>query len=405
MFHAAGRLPHVLPTSAYHAPEAWAAEVSGVFQDSWHLVATTSELRRSGSFVTVPLLGRSLHIRNQAGQLQALSNTCLHRHCLIRSERRGHADKLRCQYHGWEYDAEGRAARIPEPKNFAPFEGPRLQLQPFRVETCGQLVFVCLSPTAPSLSEFLGPLAEWMQPRTGADYEVIFATERDYPCNWKIAVENTLEAYHVPAVHPQSFKEDPGESRSEHVLESRYTSFRTNLPFADALSDASFLWWQRQILRWIGAPVTGEYRHHHAFPHVLFSHTDSGVVCHCIIPTGPTTSRGIIRMLGRVGTSPWFWKRWPARGWGHIEAAVANWILKEDLTMYQPIQAGYESSRVPGMLGRCEERLHRFQQFIADHCGPAGAHHSPQTTGPSFDTAGCNSEQSVTSQPGCGDAN
>ena len=38
--------------------------------------------------------------------------------------------------------------------------------------------------------------------------------------NWKVPIENTLEAYHVPLVHPNTFRENPGSERATHVLES-----------------------------------------------------------------------------------------------------------------------------------------------------------------------------------------
>jgi choline monooxygenase len=65
---------------------------------------------------------------------------------------------------------------------------------------------VCLNPSAPALSTALGaivgetahlPLERMRHVRT-VDYEIA--------CNWKVYVDNYVEGYHIPIVHPELFR-------------------------------------------------------------------------------------------------------------------------------------------------------------------------------------------------------
>src|SRR5580704_8589668 len=136
MYISDSRLPHVLPPSAYWSEDFSQAETAALFQKGWHLVGTTAELSRPGDFLTCVLFGIPIQVRNFDGELHALSNVCAHRHCLISGRTAGHSEHLQCQYHGWEYDATGRTRRIPEPKEFVPFDRDAARLPVYRVAKC-----------------------------------------------------------------------------------------------------------------------------------------------------------------------------------------------------------------------------------------------------------------------------
>jgi phenylpropionate dioxygenase-like ring-hydroxylating dioxygenase large terminal subunit len=365
MFVNTTSLPHLLTPADYFSVEQHDRERQAIFGTAWHLVGTTDELSRDGDFLTVDVLGQSVQIRNFAGQCVAFSNVCAHRHCLLTHEHRGNSSQPRCQYHGWEYRADGRTARIPQAKNFAGINRDTLRLPIYRVETCGQLLFVSLEPEGQGLPEFLGPLYETCKQRFGPPWSLFLRADTDYPVNWKIPVENSLEAYHVPYIHPQTFGEDPGDARSQHVLNERNTSFGTQLPF-DAHSRIDN-WFQRGeawFLRRLGLQPTGEYWQHHVFPNLLLSFTDAVSLCHAVVPTGPASSRAIVRQFGLNGTGCPAGAQILAAGWGRIAAQITRRILLEDQALYPDIQAGLKCSSHAGILGRCEERIHRFQQVI-----------------------------------------
>lgn len=358
------RLPQVLPPSSYWSDDHYASELQSLHLPGWHLVGCVEELARSGDFLTFDLLGHPVQLRNFDGQLRALSNVCVHRHCLLTHQPRGRSARMHCQYHGWEYGPDGSPRKIPSPKNFVPHEGQREALSSYRVAVCGQLVFISLQQDGPDLQAYLGEFFELVEQRFGSRWRRSLSWNPSYPANWKIPIENTLEAYHVPYVHPNTFREDPGEARSVHRIASRHTTFETSLPFSShSRLDA---WYQRvegAVVRSLGAEPCRAYAHHHLFPNLLFSFTDASSFCHCVVPTGPRTSQAVVYQFGRC--EDWRGLRRGMAGvWGRLAAAVTRRVLSEDMALFADIQRGLEASPHGGVLGRCEERIHAFQAYV-----------------------------------------
>ena len=366
MFVSQSRLPHLLPPSSYWCDRASEDERDLVLKKSWHVVSTKAELANAGDFITRNILGIPVQIRNFEGVLHALSNVCAHRHAVICSEPSGNSATMKCQYHGWEYQPDGSTGRIPQPKNFVPFDAPRPCLPQYSVATAGQLVFLNLSPDARPLRDFLGEdFYTQLEEHFGDQWTLSMKWWPDYPVNWKIPIENSLEAYHVPTVHPKTFVADPGDDRSEHVLLAHRTAFGTLLPFSPhSRVHALFQRLEGAFIKSLGHKPTNTYRQHHVFPNLLFSFTDAISLAKCILPTGPTSCTATVFQFGRLprrkGTIMKLW----AKLWAWLSASITKKILGEDLEIFGSIQAGLQASSQPGILGRCEERIHHFQEFL-----------------------------------------
>lgn len=376
MYQSPRHLPHLLPPSAYWSADQHTEELAGLFLPTWHLVGSQRELSRPGDFLTVDLFGYAIQVRNFDGELRALSNVCAHRHCLLTSDRNGSSPTMRCQYHGWEYRPDGRTGHIPEPKNFVPFDREAHRLPAYRVDSCGQLVFVSLAQQGPSLEEHLGEHHDLLRDRFDDRWRECLAQNSVYRANWKVPVENSLEAYHVPSVHPSTFRDDPGEARTTHVLRDDATILTTQLPFAS--EHRRDVWIQRLqtlVTRGIGITPSSEYTHLHVFPNLLVSFTDLTSFCQSLLPLTATTAHAVVRQFGSQGTRRLPPAGWVAKLWGQGLAGVTTRILAEDARMFAAIQRGLECSPHRGTLGRAEERVHAFQRHI--HTSMAGRAASP----------------------------
>ncbi len=364
MYISQSKLPHLLAPDRYFNANAHAAE-SDLLRRCWHLVGTTAELARDGDFITTNIAGVAIHVRNFRGSLCALSNVCAHRHALICSSPCGNSPTMHCQYHGWEYQADGRTGKIPEPKNFVPFDRDTLRLPQYPLETIGQLVFVNPNGQAPTLTEYFGEdFYQVLVDRFSDAWSLSLKWQSDYDANWKVPVENSLESYHVPNVHPTTFREDPGSDRSEHGLENNRTWFRTQLPFSPhSWLDATFQRFEGRFVRWLGYDVSDRYEQHHFFPNLLFSFTDAISLCQCVLPTAANRSRAVVRQFGRVAKSSNLRNK-VAGWWNNLKAKITGHILQEDVRMFASIQGGLELSPHAGVLGICEERIHRFQEYL-----------------------------------------
>ncbi len=340
-------------------------------REAWHFVGTVDQLARPGDFLTLSLLGREIQIRNFDGNLRAYMNVCAHRHCLLTSQPAGNSPTMRCQYHGWEYGPDGRTRKIPCAKDLAPIDRDQLQLDEFTSGPSASSFFVCLVPNGPSLKEFLGPIFGLVQERFGAHWQRSYRGEFFYDANWKVAIENSLEAYHVESIHPETFRSAPENRGPEHCLNERHTSFTTDMPFAaHHRLDRWFHRFEARCVQWFGGALTGKYQQHHVFPNLLFSFTDAISLVHAVTPRSrPSRDRGVSIQYyrGRRSTI----RRWIAKGLGRLEAVILRRIMNEDVSLYPQIQQGLASSPHRGTLARSEERIHAFQSFLAAALRPA----------------------------------
>lgn len=355
-----------LPPRMFFADDAVALEQQRVFETTWQMVGLASSIGEPGQYLSTDIGRVPVVVRNFDGQLIALKNVCAHRHCSLVVSAHGKSEKLKCPYHGWEYGADGRTRRIPAARNFPDFDRERYKLPAFPLEQCGDLLFVRLVEKGPSLREWLGELYGRFEKWTSLPYGKHAVTRTmSLPVNWKIPIEGSLESYHIPEVHPQTFGEDPGESKSEHSLAKYTTSFFTafNTP---RLIDKLLKVYERFILTILGATFDPSYEHHHVFPNLLISHTSSLTLVQTVRPVTGDACITEVRQYSRQSLRNNPISRGTAFLWGRFLSALTLKILKEDISIFPHVQRGERAATERSILGRCEERLFAFEKFIDD---------------------------------------
>ncbi len=355
-----------LPPSAYYDPAQAELEKQHVFSDAWHLVSTATSLAKHGQFVAMMLLGTPVVVRNFNGEIVALRNVCAHRQAIIARKPSGCSPTLKCPYHGWEYGSDGKTRKLPGATNFPKFQQDRYCLDKFHVAQCGDLVFVRLSDTGPSLREWIGDhydlYARWF---SVPDYWQSLNAQYEISANWKIPVEGSLESYHIPCVHEKTFHEDPGEKASTHDFFPTGTSFQT-IFLAPRFIDRLLRVVERIVLKVADTPQNHVYDHHHIFPHLLISHNDVVSVAQAVFPVDENHSFTLVMQYGLEPKRKRWWRKQVTRAMSRLTAALTKTILAEDRDVFPLVQAGVEGARKTGILGRCEERLFAIQKYIAD---------------------------------------
>jgi choline monooxygenase len=203
--------PHIetaetLPARLYTDPAVLELEKSRIFARTWQLVGRRDHVTATGDFFTAEIAGEAIVVAREGDRLRAFHNVCLHRGGPV-AARCGSRRSLQCRYHGWTYSLGGRLLRAPEMEGVAGFSPEEMRLREVRVESWGPLVFANLDPAAPPLATWL---ADVMARTAGLGVDGMrHLARRDYviACNWKIYVDNYLEAYHVPMVHPGLYAE------------------------------------------------------------------------------------------------------------------------------------------------------------------------------------------------------
>ncbi|MGI9327525.1 MAG: aromatic ring-hydroxylating oxygenase subunit alpha [Pseudomonadales bacterium] len=197
-----------LPFSAYTDPSFFAAEAEQIFSKEWVFVCMEGELPQAGDYFAMTLANEPIIIlRANNGGLRALSNICRHRGTTLLDEGFGKVDKyITCPYHAWTYDVDGALKAIPYNKLIA-VDRREHHLPTFPVSTWNGLVFVNLDVNAKPLADRVGGIDEYLrlfQPETFT--HVSPGDAEIWQTNWKLAMENAMESYHLFKVHEETLE-------------------------------------------------------------------------------------------------------------------------------------------------------------------------------------------------------
>ena len=199
-----------LPNAHYIDPALFAEERDAVLFATWAGIGVASEVPEPGdakplTFLGVPLL----LLRDRAGVVRVFQNICRHRGMILVDAPRKIEGAIRCPYHSWCYSTEGRLVSTPHVggpghNRHDAIDPATLGLIEVRSHVWFDCVFVNIDGTAPPFAEAHDDLiARWRefdQPlyHGGADSAFTLSVRT----NWKLAVENYCESYHLPWVHP-----------------------------------------------------------------------------------------------------------------------------------------------------------------------------------------------------------
>jgi len=173
-----------------------------LFRRYWLPALLSEELaEKDGAPVRLKLMGEQLvFFRDSDGKLGAIDEFCAHRGVSLwfgRNEQGG----LRCAYHGWKFDVNGRCMEVPsEPEGSKFHEKARLKSYPL-VER-GGVIWIYMGP-----AELQPPLPEWEFATVPAAQS--FMSKRVQECNWLQALEGGIDSSHVSFLHSGSLKTDP----------------------------------------------------------------------------------------------------------------------------------------------------------------------------------------------------
>lgn len=201
----------------YHDPDIFAKELAKIFGKQWLFACREEDIPQIGDRVPFTVGPHSyIIIRSAQDEFKAFHNSCLHRGTLLCAKKES-AETIRCPYHAWEWNADGRLKKIPSHWDFPEITRLNGSLPEIRLERWGGFIFVNADKDAPPLTEALGPMPEHFKD---------FAPERRYTkarfrklvhANWKATQEAFQESYHLYATHPEGVPFN-GDSQSQYDI-------------------------------------------------------------------------------------------------------------------------------------------------------------------------------------------
>lgn len=207
----ASNLLEALPGRYYTDPAIFELDQRRIFQRSWHCVGRVDALTEAGQFYRVDLGEESvLVVRGGDGEPRAMRNLCRHRGAQLCTEESGSfRTAIRCAYHSWSYDLDGRLLAAPNMREMPDLVKADYGLHPVRTEQWLGYLWLNLDPEAPPLAAQVEPqLSERLGDGVLERYEIgrlgVAATiSYQVASNWKAIIENFMECYHCATIHPE----------------------------------------------------------------------------------------------------------------------------------------------------------------------------------------------------------
>lgn len=203
--------------SRYHDPEFFKLELEKVWSKHWLFACREEDIPNVGDRVPLQVGPQSYFIvRSAPEEFRAFRNSCLHRGTMLCAKKES-AATIRCPYHAWEWNIDGRLKAIPSHWDFPEITRLNGSLPEVKHDRWGGFIFINADKDAAPLLEALGPMPEHFRE---------FAPEKRYTkarfrklvhANWKATQEAFQESYHLYATHPEGVP-FTGDSQSQYDI-------------------------------------------------------------------------------------------------------------------------------------------------------------------------------------------
>jgi choline monooxygenase len=207
---------HGLPNQCYTSQEYMAIERERVFNDKWTVIGIGSSVPNTGDAFPYNLLGTPLIIlRDKENRVRVFHNVCSHRGHKLLDKSCSLKNVLRCPYHSWSYDFDGKLVATPHIGGLNvhtsnKFDKTTSNLKEVRAKVWMDIIFVNINNNEIEFNEYVKPLEDRWSKFISKEDQHLLASPRDHgyfsldvKSNWKFAIENYCESYHLPTIHPE----------------------------------------------------------------------------------------------------------------------------------------------------------------------------------------------------------
>ncbi|MDA8937112.1 Rieske 2Fe-2S domain-containing protein [Candidatus Pelagibacter sp.] len=205
-----------LPNECYISKEYLAYERDKVFCNKWTVIGVGSSIPNPGDVKPYNLLGIPLMmVRAKDKKIRVFHNVCSHRGFKLLDKPCNLKNLIRCPYHSWSYDFKGKLIVTPHIgglniHNSEKFNKSKSNLKEVRVEIWMDIIFVNINNNEVKFNEYVKPLEDRWSKFISKEDQNLLVHSRDHGyfsldvrSNWKFAIENYCESYHLPTIHPK----------------------------------------------------------------------------------------------------------------------------------------------------------------------------------------------------------
>ncbi len=346
----------------YDSADLHRLEMQRILLPSWQIACHVNSIPKSGDYVTLDLGPESaIVLRDRDGSIRAFHNTCRHRGARLLDGSGNCPATLTCPYHGWTYRQDGALIGVPSRESFADLDRAAYGLKTVRVEIAFSFVFVAFGGNPPPVAETWGALAEDFKPYHFEDMVPLGPISTEiWDVDWKIAIDNYLESYHVPIGHPglnRMFTPDYEDQAGLPTIARGVSWLR---------DQESSRWSERMYQRLVRRAVThlpdklrSCWRFYSALPNLGIDVFPEQMDFFQVLPRGP--GRCAIRsgLFGLPDSRP------EMRAIRFLGNRISSQVNDEDRALCSRVQRGLKSSSYqPGPLSALERWMLEFHNLL-----------------------------------------
>lgn len=202
-----------LPNEAFTTDAFLALEREHLFPRCWLHAGRLSEVPNRGDLIPIEVGGRPLIlVHGHDDKVRVFHNVCPHRGARLAPRGCEGVQRITCPYHAWAYHLDGTLAARPHyfgPEHHDLQNGERNadaaslpRLTEVRSQQWFDWVFVNLDGTAPPFEQQFEPVVTQLSAYALDEYRFREAITFEFACNWKLALENWADLYHIFKIHP-----------------------------------------------------------------------------------------------------------------------------------------------------------------------------------------------------------
>jgi len=205
-----------LPNECYLNDEYFKIERERVFFNNWIVVGVSSSVPEIGDAKPFDLMGVPLLIlRDKNNKIRVFHNVCSHRGMILVNEECKLKNTIRCPYHSWSYNFDGELIATPHigGMNIHEADGfikSKSNLKEVSTHVWMDLIFININKNKKNFEESIHPLEQQWSKFISKEDQKLIRHAKDFgyfnmevQSNWKLAIENYCESYHLPWVHPE----------------------------------------------------------------------------------------------------------------------------------------------------------------------------------------------------------
>ena len=207
---------HGLPNECYLNNDYLEFEKEKIFKNNWTMIGVASSVPNPGDAKPFNLLGIPiLIVRNKENEVKVFHNVCSHRGFKLVDQECKLKNVIRCPYHSWSYDFNGKLTVTPHIGGLGKhevegFDKNNSNSKEIQSNIWMDLIFININSNAKPFEDFIKPLEDrWSKFISKKDQKLIkHSSDNGYfnmtvNSNWKFAIENYCESYHLPWIHPE----------------------------------------------------------------------------------------------------------------------------------------------------------------------------------------------------------